>query len=51
MDDTLMTFEEFCEYLKIGKTKGRELIKNQHVVMLCVLGEEYSYTKSFLMKN
>lgn len=27
MDDTLMTFDEFCEYLKIGKTKARELIK------------------------
>lgn len=27
MDDILMTFDEFCEYLKIGKTKGHELLK------------------------
>jgi excisionase family DNA binding protein len=26
----VLTFDEFCKYMKIGKTKGKELIKEHH---------------------
>ncbi len=29
-EDDVLTFEEFCKYMKIGKTKGKELIKEHH---------------------
>ncbi|MGI6017541.1 MAG: molybdate-binding protein [Marvinbryantia sp.] len=48
MDDTLMTFEEFCEYLKIGKTKGRELIKKPTCRYVVRIGRRVFIHKEFL---
>lgn len=37
MDKALLNFKEFCEYLNIGETKGRELLvkrSNPYVVRI-----------------
>ena len=30
VEEGVLTFDEFCKYMKIGKTKGKELIKEHH---------------------
>lgn len=45
-NDTLLTFSEFCDYLKIGETKARELIKNPRCPYLVKIGRRvYIYKK------
>ena len=39
-EKTLLTVDEFCHYVGIGKTKARELISNpccKYVVRICLL--------------
>lgn len=48
MNDTLMTFEEFCKYLKIGKTKARELISNPSCKYVVRIGRRVFIHKELL---
>lgn len=47
-DSPLMTFTEFCEYMKIGETKARELIKNPRCPYLVRIGRGVRIHKELL---
>lgn len=48
MEDSLMTFKEFCEYLKIGKTKARELTSNPSCKYVVRIGRRVFIHKELL---
>ena len=47
----LMTIEEFCKYVGIGKTKAREMISKPGCKYVVHIDEEYLYIKNCLMRS
>lgn len=40
-EKTLLSVDEFCDYMGIGKTKARELISNPNCKYVVRVGDEY----------
>ncbi|MDI9241902.1 excisionase [Fusibacillus kribbianus] len=47
-ESPLMTFEEFLAYLKIGRTKGRELTRNPNYRFVVRIGRKVMVHKELL---
>lgn len=48
MEKTLLSFDEFCEYLGIGKTKGREILKKSNCNFSVHIGRRVFVHKELL---
>ena len=48
MEKTLLSFEEFCNYIGIGKTKARELLKNPNCKFVVRIGRRVFVHKELL---
>ncbi|MBE6639537.1 MAG: molybdate-binding protein [Ruminococcaceae bacterium] len=50
MEKALLTLEEFCQYLAIGKTKGRELLTKTNNTFTVRIGNRLYANKLLLDK-
>ena len=50
MEKALLTLEEFCQYLSIGKTKGRELLTKTNNTFTVRIGNRLYANKLLLDK-
>ncbi len=48
MEKALLTIDEFCEYLGIGKTKARELLKSSRTNFSMKIGNRWYINKKRL---
>ena len=48
MEKALMNIKEFCEYLSIGETKARELLKSQKCNFSLKIGNRWYINKRLL---
>lgn len=48
MEETLLSVDEFCSYLKIGKTKAREVLKKPDCTFVVRIGRRVLVHKELL---